>query len=134
MVRIPIGNLDDISLRALAVLKSVDRIAAEDTRHIQRLLNHYGIKKPLFSLHSFNEHERINAILAHLSAGDNIALVSDAGTPLISDPGYLLVKAIRQAEAKVIPIPGPCAFIAALSAQDYLQSALSSKDFYLQNR
>lgn len=116
MVATPIGNLGDLSLRAIATLKAVTRIAAEDTRTAQHLLNHYHIQKPLLSLHQFNESERIDAILSYLSQGEDIALISDAGTPLISDPGYLLVKAIRARQGKVIPIPGACALIAALSA------------------
>ncbi len=114
----------DITERAIATLKSVARIAAEDTRHAQHLLTHYHIQKPLLSLHQFNEHERINTILSFLDQGDDIALISDAGTPLISDPGYPLIKAIRENHGTIIPIPGPCALITALCA-----SGLSTSRF-----
>lgn len=116
VVATPIGNLGDISLRAIEVLKSVSRIIAEDTRHAQHLLKHYDIQKPLLSLHQFNERERIALILSYLSQGENLALISDAGTPLISDPGFPLIDAIRKQQGKIIPIPGACALIAALSA------------------
>lgn len=116
VVATPIGNLDDISQRAIAVLQQVDKIAAEDTRHSASLLKHYLIKKPMLSLHNFNERERVSAILEALRAGESVALISDAGTPLISDPGYHLVRAVRAANFKVVPIPGACAAVAALSA------------------
>ena len=116
VVATPIGNLDDLSQRAIAVLQQVDKIAAEDTRHSASLLKHYLIKKPMLSLHNFNERERVSAILDALRAGESIALISDAGTPLISDPGYHLVRAVRAANFRVVPIPGACAAIAALSA------------------
>lgn len=116
LVATPIGNRQDITLRALDVLKSVDEIAAEDTRHTRILLQHYGISKPLFSLHEHNEESRAASIIEKLRAGKNIALVSDAGTPLISDPGFILVQQIRKAGLNVISIPGPCALITALSA------------------
>ncbi len=116
LIATPIGNLSDISLRALDVLKSVDRIAAEDTRHTQKLLNHFGIQKPLLCLHQHNEAQRSQAILQNLLGGESIALVSDAGTPLISDPGYPLVVAAQQHQIKIVPIPGACAAITALCA------------------
>ncbi len=116
VVATPIGNLADISERALKVLRSVDLIAAEDTRHTRQLLMHFAINKPLFSVHDHNEQQRIEKVLAELSAGQSIALVSDAGTPLISDPGFHVVQAVRQAGFQVIPIPGPCALVSALSA------------------
>lgn len=116
VVATPIGNLDDFSPRAVAVLTSVDKIAVEDTRHSGSLLKHYLIKKPMIALHDFNERERVQSLIAALSAGESIALISDAGTPLISDPGYHLVRAVREAGFSVVPIPGPCAVIAALSA------------------
>jgi len=115
IVATPIGNLDDISLRAIDTLKQVDLIAAEDTRHSGRLLNHLGINKKLISLHEYNERARLSGILENLSSGMDIALISDAGTPLISDPGYSLVNAVHNAGFKVSPIPGASSIIAALS-------------------
>ena len=116
VVATPIGNLDDISLRAIQTLKTVDTILCEDTRHSKHLLGHLGIQKPLVALHAHNEHEKSQAILQALIAGRSYALISDAGTPLISDPGYPLVHAARQAQIPIVPSPGPCAFITALSA------------------
>ena len=116
IVATPIGNRDDISLRALTTLKSVDTILAEDTRHSGLLLNSLGIRKPLLSLHSHNEPDRTEEIIAALLQGQSFALVSDAGTPLISDPGFLLVRQAHEKQIPVVPIPGPCALIAALSA------------------
>jgi len=116
IVATPIGNLDDISLRAIDILKQVDVIAAEDTRHSIRLLNHLGIRNKLMSLHEHNERDRIDGIIEDLKLGNNIALISDAGTPLISDPGYPLVKAVQDAGLRVSPIPGASSIIAALSA------------------
>jgi len=115
IVATPIGNLGDISLRAIDTLKQVDLIAAEDTRHSTRLLNHLGISKKLISLHEHNEHSRVASMLENLVAGMDIALISDAGTPLISDPGYTLVKAVTGAGIKVCPVPGASSIIAALS-------------------
>ena len=115
IVATPIGNLGDISLRAIDTLKQVDLIAAEDTRHSTRLLNHLGISKKLISLHEHNEHSRVAGMLENLLAGMDIALISDAGTPLISDPGYTLVKAVAGAGIKVCPVPGASSIIAALS-------------------
>ncbi len=116
IVATPIGNLDDISLRAIQTLKQVDLIAVEDTRHSGRLLSHLGISKKLVSLHEHNERSRIAGLLEKLSSGADIALISDAGTPLISDPGYSLVNAVHDAGFKVSPIPGASRIIAALSA------------------
>lgn len=116
IVATPIGNLNDISLRAIEILKQVDVIAAEDTRHSIRLLNHLGIRNQLMSLHEHNERDRIDGIIDDLKQGNNIALISDAGTPLISDPGYPLVKAVQDAGLRVSPIPGASSIIAALSA------------------
>ena len=115
IVATPIGNLDDISLRALAVLKAVPLIAAEDTRHSRKLLAHYGISARLIALHDHNEQDITDRLLKTLLGGEDVALVSDAGTPLISDPGFYLVRAARQAAIRVIPLPGPSACIAALS-------------------
>jgi probable S-adenosylmethionine-dependent methyltransferase, YraL family len=115
IVATPIGNLDDITLRAIDVLKRVDLIAAEDTRHSGLLLQHLGIKAKLFALHDHNEQEKSQILIDKLKAGLSIALISDAGTPLINDPGYHLVKACRDNQIKVVPIPGACAAITALS-------------------
>jgi 16S rRNA (cytidine1402-2'-O)-methyltransferase len=116
IVATPIGNLNDMSLRAIETLRMVDSILCEDTRHSKSLLTHLGIQKPLQSLHAHNEHDKTAILLQMLQNGQSLALISDAGTPLISDPGYLLVHAARQINIPVIPIPGPCAFITALSA------------------
>lgn len=124
VVATPIGNLQDITFRAIEVLKSVSVIAAEDTRHSQRLLAHYTIQTPLISLHAFNEKEKTTALLNRLKQGETIALITDAGTPLISDPGSFLVRSACEFGVKVIPIPGCCAAVTALSA-----SGLSAADF-----
>lgn len=114
IVATPIGNLEDITQRALNTLAQVDLIAAEDTRHSGLLLSHYGIKKPFFALHDHNEQQRARVLVEKLQQGLNIALISDAGTPLISDPGFHLVRDCRNAGIKVSPIPGACAAITAL--------------------
>jgi 16S rRNA (cytidine1402-2'-O)-methyltransferase len=116
IVATPIGNLEDLSFRAVRVLREADRIACEDTRHTRRLLDHYGIEKPLLSYHEHNEKERTEELLRELEEGRNVALVSDAGTPLIADPGYRIVHAARERGIPVSPIPGPSAVMAALSA------------------
>ena len=116
IVATPIGNLEDITLRALRILAEVDLIAAEDTRHSQRLLQHYDISTRLTSLHDHNESQRAKQLIEKLKLGENIALISDAGTPLISDPGYGLVSQCRDAGVNVVPLPGPCAAITALCA------------------
>lgn len=115
VVATPIGNLDDISLRALKVLRDVDVIAAEDTRHSRTLLQHHGIDTPMLTLHDHNEREALDSVLRRLLAGDDVALISDAGTPLISDPGFRLVRAAREQGHAVAAVPGACAAIAALS-------------------
>lgn len=116
VVATPIGHLDDLSRRALDVLGQVTLIAAEDTRHTRPLLTHYGIDKPLTALHEHNEREVVDRLVARLAGGEDVALVSDAGTPLISDPGFRLVRAARAAGIRVSPVPGACAAITALSA------------------
>jgi len=116
VIATPIGNLDDISLRALNTLRTVDMIAAEDTRHSRRLLDHFGINASMISLHNHNEEQRLGYLLEQLGNQKKIALISDAGTPLISDPGYRLVHAVRAAGFNVVPIPGACALVTALSA------------------
>ena len=125
LVATPIGNLEDISLRALRVLREADLIACEDTRHTARLLRHYGITTPRESHHEHNEASHTRRILDLLRAGKNVALVSDAGTPLLSDPGYSLVRACRQEGFKVVPVPGPSAAVAALTA-----SGLPTESFF----
>ncbi len=124
VVATPIGNLSDISLRAIETLKSVDLIAAEDTRHSGRLLKHLDISTPMQAYHDHSTQEQVDKLIVKLQQGINIALISDAGTPLISDPGYPLVSQARQLGIRVEPIPGACAVIAALSA-----SGLSSFQF-----
>ncbi|KAA8728177.1 16S rRNA (cytidine(1402)-2'-O)-methyltransferase [Ewingella americana] len=116
IVPTPIGNLGDITQRALAVLSSVDLIAAEDTRHTGLLLQHFAISAKMYPLHDHNEQQKAEHLLAKLQDGQSIALVSDAGTPLINDPGYHLVRRCREAGIRVVPLPGACAAIAALSA------------------
>ena len=116
VVATPIGNLEDITLRALRILKEVDLIAAEDTRHTKQLLNHFDIHTPLISYYREKEAERSEELVQKLLAGETIALVSDAGTPGISDPGAVLVKKAREAGVTIVPLPGPSALTAALSA------------------
>ncbi|MFP5505150.1 MAG: 16S rRNA (cytidine(1402)-2'-O)-methyltransferase [Gammaproteobacteria bacterium] len=115
VVATPIGNRADITARALEVLGTVTRVLAEDTRHSGTLLRALGIATPLLSLHEHNEQAQVDSLLGRLRAGEDLALISDAGTPLISDPGYRLVRAARQAGITVVPVPGPSALIAALS-------------------
>ncbi len=116
VVATPIGNLGDVTHRAVRILKQVGLIACEDTRHAARLLHHYGISTPRESYHEHNESERAPQLVELLRAGRSVALISDAGTPLVSDPGFRLVSKCREAGIPVVPIPGPTAFIAALSA------------------
>ena len=124
LVATPIGNLEDITFRALKVLERVDLIAAEDTRHTLGLLNHFNISKPLISYYKQNEKTKSEILINKLLEGQNIAVVSDAGTPGISDPGEEIVKACIEAEIDIIPIPGACAFVNALIA-----SGFSTKEF-----
>lgn len=111
----PIGNLQDISARVLDTLREADLIAAEDTRHSLGLLTHYDIRRPMISYHEHNKYERAQEIVGRLLAGENVALITDAGTPVISDPGEVLVKAAREAGIPVTSLPGPCALITALT-------------------
>jgi len=129
IVATPIGNLADFSPRAITVLQSVDVIAAEDTRHSGHLLQHYAIKTPTVSLHEHNEQQRSEVLLARLQKGESVALISDAGTPLISDPGYRLVSLVREHNIKVVPIPGSCALITALSASGLPSDRFSFEGF-----
>lgn len=115
IVATPIGNLDDITHRAVSVLGSVDAIAAEDTRHSRNLLQHLGIDTPLFALHEHNEAGMAGKIVARLQGGEALALISDAGTPLVSDPGFIVVREARRAGIRVIPVPGASSILAALS-------------------
>ena len=124
LVGTPIGNLEDITLRALRILREADQIACEDTRHTQKLLHHYEIAKPLISYHEHNEMTRAPEMLISLEQGAKIALVSDAGMPLVSDPGYRLVTLCLRHQIPVVPIPGPSALLAALSA-----SGLPNEEF-----
>lgn len=124
LVATPIGNLEDITFRAIRILKEVDLIAAEDTRQTLKLLNYYEINKPLISYHRHNEEVKQEILIQKLKDGQNIALVSDAGTPVISDPGEVIVKEALKENIKVIPIPGACALINALIA-----SGLDTKEF-----
>jgi len=116
VVATPIGNLEDITYRAVRILNQVDLVAAEDTRHSRKLFAHFGIHKPLVSYHDHNEQQRQEELLLRLQAGENIALISDAGTPCIADPGYRLIASCHAAGITVVPIPGPSAIITALSA------------------
>jgi len=124
LVGTPIGNLEDITLRALRVLKEVDQIACEDTRHTQKLLTHYEIRKPLISYHEHNELTRAPELVVAMEQGVKIALVSDAGMPLVSDPGHRLVALCLRHHIPVVPVPGPSALLASLSA-----SGLPSEEF-----
>lgn len=116
VVATPIGNLGDMVPRAVETLQTVALIAAEDTRHSSRLLSHFDIKTPCIAYHDHSDESRVDQLIAKMQAGNSIALISDAGTPLVSDPGYRLVRSARQAGIQVVPIPGACAMIAALSA------------------
>jgi 16S rRNA (cytidine1402-2'-O)-methyltransferase len=124
LVATPIGNLEDITLRALRILREADQIAAEDTRHTQKLLTHYEISRPLVSYHEHNEMTRAPELLISLEQGAKIALVSDAGVPLVSDPGHRLVTLCLRHQIPVVPVPGPSALLAALSA-----SGLPNEEF-----
>lgn len=116
IVATPIGNLDDMSARAVATLRSADVIAAEDTRVSAVLMRHCGIDTPMIALHEHNEERRAPALVERLLGGDSVALISDAGTPLVNDPGYRLVRLARDAGIAVSPVPGPCALVAALAS------------------
>lgn len=129
IVATPIGNLADMSHRAIEILQSVDVIAAEDTRHSGFLLQHFAITTPSVSLHDHNEQQRSETLLTRLQQGESVALISDAGTPLISDPGYKLVSLVREHGIPVIPIPGSCAVIAALSASGLPSDRFSFEGF-----
>src|SRR6267154_1116071 len=125
LVATPIGNLEDITLRALRTLKECDLVAAEDTRHTGQLLKHFGISKPLLSYFQFNEARRSEEIIERLRRGENVALVTDAGSPGVSDPGERVVKAALAAGFRVEPVPGACALVTALTA-----SGLPADEFH----
>ena len=129
VVATPIGNLQDISLRALDVLKTVDAIAAEDTRHTSHLLSHFAIQKKLIAVHEHNEQKSAQLLLERLQSGESIALVTDAGTPGISDPGAIVVDVLREAGVNVVPVPGASAVIAALSASGIMATGFMFHGF-----
>lgn len=129
IVATPIGNLEDITYRAVNILQQVDLIAAEDTRHSQKLLQHFSIQTPMFALHDHNEKQKSAVLIDKLQSGMSIALISDAGTPLISDPGYHLVNTCREAGVKVVPIPGASALVAAICAAGLPTDAFCFKGF-----
>lgn len=130
IVATPIGNLQDITARALDIFNQVDLIAAEDTRHSGLLLSHYGIKKPFFALHDHNEQQKADLLVEKLRQGNHIALISDAGTPLISDPGFHVVRKCRQAGIRVVPLPGACAAITALCASGVASDRFCFEGFF----
>jgi precorrin-2 methylase len=134
IVPTPIGNLSDITQRALEVLQAVDLVAAEDTRHTGLLLQHFAINARLFALHDHNEQQKAETLLAKLKDGQNIALVSDAGTPLINDPGYHLVRACREANIRVVPLPGPVPPLLRSARQACLPIVSATKDSCRQNQ
>lgn len=134
IVSTPIGNLEDITLRALSTLKEVGLIAAEDTRQTQKLLNHYGIHTPLTSYHSYNKEEKAEVLVRRLQEGQSIALVSDAGTPLISDPGYYLINRCIQEGIRAVPIPGPSAVLCAMSVAGLPSDSFLFEGFLPQKR
>lgn len=129
IVPTPIGNLGDITQRAIEILSLVDLIAAEDTRHTGKLLSHFNIQTKTYALHDHNEQQKAQVLVEKLQQGQSIALVSDAGTPLISDPGYHLVNKCRQAGINVVPLPGACAFVTALSASGLPSDRFSFEGF-----
>jgi 16S rRNA (cytidine1402-2'-O)-methyltransferase len=133
VVATPIGNLEDISYRAVRILTEADLIAAEDTRHSRVLLSHYGIGTPMQALHEHNEEQAGAGLLERIRNGDAIALISDAGTPLISDPGYRLVCAAREAKLPIFAVPGPSAITTALSVAGLPPTVSHSKGFCRQN-
>lgn len=129
VVATPIGNLGDITQRALDTLQQVDAIAAEDTRHSVGLLRHFGISKPLLAVHEHNEQQSAQGLIKRLLGGESIALVTDAGTPAVSDPGAVVVQAVRLAGVKVVPVPGASAVITALSASGIIQPGFYFEGF-----
>lgn len=129
IVSTPIGNLEDITLRAVRILKTVGIIAAEDTRHTKQICAHFGIQTPLTSYHDFNKEDKAAVLLQRLQSGTDVALVSDAGTPVISDPGYYLITRTIEAGIRVVPVPGPSAVLAALAAAGLPSDAFRFEGF-----
>lgn len=129
VVATPLGNLRDITLRALDVLRAVDRVAAEDTRHSRRLLDAHGIRAEMFALHQHNEQQAAGQLIAELAAGRHVALITDAGTPAVSDPGARAVARVRAAGYRVVPVPGPSAMVAALSASGLAEGSFHFHGF-----
>jgi len=129
IVATPIGNLQDFTPRAIETLNNVHLIAAEDTRHSARLMAHFNINTPLISVHEHNERQRVDRILQHLQQGESVALISDAGTPVISDPGFVVVRAVREAGFRVVPVPGCVAFVTALCASGLPSDRFSFEGF-----
>ena len=129
VVATPIGNLGDMVPRAIETLQTVDVIAAEDTRHSARLLSHFGIQTPLLAYHDHSDDRQVQALVTRLLGGESVALISDAGTPLVSDPGYRLVRQAREAGVRVVPVPGACAMVAALSASGLPSDRFSFEGF-----
>jgi len=125
IVATPIGNLSDISIRAVDILKNVDLVLAEDTRHSKKLFSHYEIDTPLKAFHEHNEKDKTEKVINEINAGQSIAMISDAGTPLISDPGYHLVSKAKKAGLNVVPVPGPSALIAAISSSGVASSSFT---------
>lgn len=132
MVATPIGNLEDITYRAVEILKAVDIIACEDTRQSLKLLNHYGIKKHLISVRARNEKNSAPGVVKLMNEGNNIAYISDAGTPVLSDPGAILIKAVRESEHTIVPIPGPNAFGALVSVSGFVGKTVTFEGFLAQ--
>ncbi len=125
IVATPIGNLSDMSIRAVDILKNVDLVLAEDTRHSKKLFSHYEIDTPLKAFHEHNEKDKTEKVINEINAGQSIAMISDAGTPLISDPGYHLVSKAKKAGLNVVPVPGPSALIAAISSSGVASSSFT---------
>ena len=125
IVATPIGNLSDMSIRAVDILKNVDLVLAEDTRHSKKLFSHYEINTPLKAFHEHNEKDKTEKVINEINAGQSIAMISDAGTPLISDPGYHLVSKAKKAGLNVVPVPGPSALIAAISSSGVASSSFT---------
>ena len=134
LIPTPVGNLEDMTHRAIRILKEVDLILAEDTRHTGKLLKHYGINTRMASHHKHNEHRTVKQIVERIDSGENIALVTDAGTPSISDPGFLLVRESIKTEIEIECLPGPTAFVPALVNSGLPSDRFCLRDFYLRKK